>query len=150
GITTSGGRLNVDQAIRACAPPPTPDFALSSTPLTRTISPGDSTTYTISVTPSGGFNGAVSLTVSGLPDLATATFSPNPMLVSDASTLTITTEGTIVPATYTLTITGMSGSLERMTSVELVITDTVATTLNASPTSASVGETVTATWIGIV
>src|SRR5262249_18663387 len=92
------------QAIRACAPLPTPDFALSSTPLTRTISPGDSTTYTISVTPSGGFNGAVNLAVSGLPDLATATFDPNPMLESEASTLTITTEGTVVPATYTLTI----------------------------------------------
>src|SRR5262249_41019235 len=79
GITTSGGRLNVDQAIRACAPPLTPDFVLSSTPLTRTISPGDSTTYTISVTPSGGFIGAINLTLSGLPDLATATFDPNPM-----------------------------------------------------------------------
>jgi len=126
GITISGGRLNVDQSIRACAPPLTPDFALSSTPLTRTISPGDSTTYTISVTPSGGFNGAVNLTVSGLPDLATATFDPNPMPVSEASTLTITTESTVVPATYTLTITGTSGSLERTASAELVVTETVA------------------------
>ena len=133
GITTSGGRLNVDQAIRACASPPTPDFTLSSTPLTRTISPGDTTTYTISVTPSGGFNGAVNLTVSGLPDLATATFDPNPMLGSEASTLTITTEGSVEPGTYTLTITGISGSLERTASVELVVTETVPESHPISP-----------------
>src|SRR5262249_9115492 len=141
GITTSGGRLNVDQAIRACAPPLTPDFVLSSTPLSRIISPGDTTTYTISVTPSGGFNGAVNLTVSGLPDLATATFDPNPMLVSESSTLTITTEGAVEPGTYTLTITGISGSLERTASVELVITEMVAPESQAispgAPTSLS-------------
>src|SRR5262245_4458169 len=133
GITISGGRLNVDQAIRACAPPLTPDFALSSTPLTSTISPGDTTTYTISVTPSGGFNGAVNLTVSGLPDLATATFDPNPMLGSEASTLTITTEGSVEPGTYTLTITGLRGRLERTAAVALAVTETVPESHPISP-----------------
>src|SRR5439155_11909644 len=53
GKVATGGRLNVNNAIRAC------DFSLSASPLTRTATAGTSTDYTATVTPSGGFTGTV-------------------------------------------------------------------------------------------
>ena len=50
---------------------------MTAIPSSRKISPGTGTTYSVSVTPSGGFNGTVSFSVSGLPSGATATFNPS-------------------------------------------------------------------------
>lgn len=52
------------------------DFSLSADPTSRTVTPGQATTYTLSVTPAGGFNQAVSLSCTGAPSRATCTFSP--------------------------------------------------------------------------
>jgi hypothetical protein len=53
------------------------DFALSATPASRSINPGQSATFTISVASNSGFNQPVALTCSGLPTGATCTFSPS-------------------------------------------------------------------------
>jgi len=138
GVTTTGGRLNVNKAIRACSAPATPDFTLSATPSSRSVTQGAGTTYTVTVTPSGGFNGAVTLSASGLPAAATATFSPNP--TSGASTMTVTTASTTPTGSYPLTITGTSGSLSRTTTVTLVVTGPVTQdfTLSATPSSRTI------------
>lgn len=71
-----------------------PDFSMSALPSTATVSPGQSATYTITLTPANGFNSAVSLTCSGAPSNANCTFSPvsvTPSGSSVTSTLTITT-----------------------------------------------------------
>src|SRR5262249_50751144 len=47
GITITGGRLNVDKAIRACSGPPTPNFSLSVKPSSRTVTQGASASYTV-------------------------------------------------------------------------------------------------------
>jgi hypothetical protein len=57
-----------------------------------TIPAGQSATYTISVTPSGGFNSAVSFACTGLPGASSCSFNPT----------TITPNGS--PASTTLTI----------------------------------------------
>src|SRR5262249_27323093 len=44
-----------------------PDFSLSATPASQTVTPGASTTYTVAVTPAAGFTGAVTLSSTGLP-----------------------------------------------------------------------------------
>ena len=56
------------------------DFALSATPASRSINPGQSATFTISVASNSGFNQPVALTCSGLPAGATCTFSPSAIL----------------------------------------------------------------------
>jgi hypothetical protein len=75
------------------------DFTLSvggsgGSGVTLTILPGASGTYTITLTPpSNGYTGVITLSASGLPAGATATFSPNPIALGStpvASTLTIT------------------------------------------------------------
>jgi hypothetical protein len=114
-----------------------PDFSLSATPTSQTVSGGASTTYTVSVTPAAGFAGSVSLGSSGLPAGAAASFSPNP--TTGASTMTVTTSASTPAGSYPVTITGTSGTLSHTTSVQLVVRAPAPDfTLTASPTSQTV------------
>src|SRR5207249_423688 len=88
-----------------------PDFALSATPGSQTVAPGNSTSYTVSVSALNGFNGTVGLSVSGLPTGATATLSPTSLTASHASTLNVATSLTTPAGSYTLTVTVVSGRL---------------------------------------
>jgi hypothetical protein len=99
----------------------TPAFTLSGTPASQTVTQGAGTTYTTSVNPSGGFTGAVTLSVAGLPAGATGTFSPNPITAPTTSTLSVSTVATTPPGTYPLTISGASGALSSTTTVTLVV-----------------------------
>jgi subtilisin family serine protease len=87
------------------------DFALSVSPSSATISRGKSANYTIGVSVVGGSVGNVSLTVAGLPTGTTAVFSLNPVGSPGSSTLTVKTASSTRRGTYTLRITGASGSL---------------------------------------
>ena len=101
------------------AGPPAPDYSLSASPASQTVIQGASTSYTVTVTPTGGFTGAVNFSVSGLPSGATGTFSPNP--TTSTSTLSISSAATTPAGSYPLTITGTSGTLTRTTSATLVV-----------------------------
>ncbi|MEJ7696455.1 MAG: hypothetical protein WKF78_07540 [Candidatus Limnocylindrales bacterium] len=59
---------------------------------------GLTASYTVSITPSGGFTGSVNLSVSGMPTGAGWLFSPNP--ATSLSTLSVTTSGTTSTGTY--------------------------------------------------
>lgn len=120
GLTTTGGRLNAAKAVGVTPPPPSPDFSLSASPASQTVLPGASTTYTVTVSRTGGFTGSVTLSASGLPAGATASFSPNPN-ASGNSTLTVGTAATTPTGSYAFTITGTSGTLTRTTSATLVV-----------------------------
>ena len=52
-----------------------PGFGISATPSSATIAAGQSATFTITVTPTGGFADAVSLSCGTLPSLANCSFS---------------------------------------------------------------------------
>jgi N,N-dimethylformamidase beta subunit-like protein len=101
------------------AAPSTPDFTLSTSPSTRTVSPGGSTSYGVTISPTGGFTGLVGLSVTGLPSGATGSFTPNPATAS--STLSVTTSTSTPAGTYTLTVTGIGGSLTQTTTVALTL-----------------------------
>jgi subtilase family serine protease len=100
-------------------PTAAPDFSVSVTPSSKTVSRGSATTYAITITPSGGFTGSVSLSVSGLPSRSTASFSPNPTV--STSTLTVSTNRRTPTGTRTLTITATSGSLQHIKTVALTV-----------------------------
>jgi hypothetical protein len=99
-----------------------PDFSISASPASRTVLQGNSTTYTVTVGASGGFSGTVTLSASGLPSGASASFNPATITTSGSSTMSVTTSASTPPGTYTLTITGTSGSLTHSTTVTLVVT----------------------------
>ncbi len=96
------------------------DFSLSATPSSQTVSAGASTSYTVNITPTGGFAGAVTFSAAGLPAGATASFSPNPAS-GNSSTVTVTTATTTPTGSFVVAITGVSGSLTHTTSVTLVV-----------------------------
>ena len=114
-----------------------PDFSLAASPASQTVSAGGSTSYTVTISPTGGFTGQVSLSVSGLPSGASGSFTPNPATTS--STLALTTSASTPDGTYALTIAGVSGgSLTHTTTVSLVVNTPPDFTLSASPSSLSV------------
>ncbi len=126
--------------IAGCAPP-TPDFSLTATPASQTVVQGSATSYTATVTGSGGFTGSVTLVASGLPSGAGASFSPNPVAGgSGSSTMSVTTGAATPAGTYTLTVTGTSGTLTHSTTVTLVVTPpaTPDFSLTATPASQTV------------
>jgi len=118
-ITGTSGTLSRTTAVQLVVQAPAPDFTLTATPASRSIGRGGSTTYAIAVNPVNGFGGSVSLTATGLPNRATATFSANP--TTSTSTLTITTQRNVQRGTFTLTIRGTSGALAHTATVTLVI-----------------------------
>jgi polygalacturonase len=121
---------------------PTPDFSISATPSSQTVTQGNGTSYTTTVGAIGGFTGTVSLSVSGLPTGATGSFNPTSVATSGNSTLTVSTVSTTPAGTYTLTITGTSGSLTHSATVTLVVNAAVTGdfTIAATPASLTVTE----------
>lgn len=115
----------------------TPDFSLGASPGTRSIAPGQSTTYAIAINPVSGFSSSVALSVSGLPAGASADFTPNP--AGTSATLTVTTDASTTGGTNVLTITGVAGLLTRTTTASLQIT-APSFTLGATPASQSVAQ----------
>ena len=82
---------------------------MSVTPPSQTVAPGTGTNYTVSVSPSGGFAASVSLSATGLPAGATASF--NPSTTTGLSTLTVSTSSGVAAGSYPFTVTGTSGIL---------------------------------------
>ncbi len=115
-VTASSGGVDGTASVTV-TPAPVADFSLSSSPTSRSIRAGSSTTYAISINRVNGFTGAVTLSVSGLPAGATASWSANPA-TGTSSTLTVQTAGG-VRGSSTLTITGTSGSLQHTATVTL-------------------------------
>lgn len=119
-ITGTSGSLVHTAAVTLVVSSANGDFSLSATPASRTIARKGSTTYTVTVTPSGGFTGTVTFSLSGLPaGGSTASFNPGSVNGSGISTLSVTAGNK--SGTSTLTITGTSGGLQHSTSVTLNI-----------------------------
>jgi fibronectin type 3 domain-containing protein len=122
--------------------PSTPDFDISVVPSGTSINPGQSTNFTVSVTPISGFNGSVSLTVSSENAFPTGVtsggFSPAAINGSGSSTLTMNTTTAAVPYALSLTITGTSGTLTHTTSTTLMVTLAPPSGLGATPANGQV------------
>jgi len=72
------------------------DFSLTATPTVNTVSAGQSTNYTVTVTPTNGFDGVVLLACGSLPQDTTCTWSPPGFSLngSKAATSTLTVKTT--------------------------------------------------------
>jgi subtilase family serine protease len=102
-----------------------PNFSISVSPGSENIKAGNVASYKVTISGSGGFADAVSLSVSGLPSGASQSFSPAAVTGSGSSTLTITTSRSTPRGTYQLAIsgagTGSAGSLTHSASAVLRI-----------------------------
>jgi hypothetical protein len=98
-------------------------FTVSAMPLSpATVVAGSSASSTISVTPTFGFNGSVTLSCSGLPTGANCSFNPATLTnASGKSALTVTTSSTLAAGKYPFTVNGVSGSVESGTGLTLLV-----------------------------
>ncbi|MDW8357430.1 PKD domain-containing protein [Thermus sp.] len=127
--------LTVTQA----APPPSPDFSLSLSPTGLTVQQGSSGTTTLTVTPSGGFAGTLSLSLVGAP--SGVTLSPTSLNVAGSpvtQTLTLQVASGVTPGTYNLKVRGTGGSISREADLTLTVTPPPGFTLSLNPTSLTV------------
>jgi subtilisin family serine protease len=144
-LTGTGGSTSRSAYATLVIPAP-PNFTLAASPASRTVPAGDPTTYTATVGALNGFTGNVALSVSGLPaGVGSATFAPASVAGAGGSQLTITTLATAPPGTYSLSVTGTSGSLSHTAAVTLTVTARDFT-LAASPSSATVSRGQTASY----
>jgi len=99
-----------------------PNFTLTAHPNVLTVQiDGSSGTSLITVVPTGGFDQAVTLSLSGVPHGTSWSFSPNPTTSTSTLTLWATRKENPEPGTYKLTVTGTYGSLSHSTEILLMI-----------------------------
>lgn len=84
-----------------------PSFTVSG-PYQPSLAQGGSYTSTVWISPQYGFNGAVKLSLSGLPSGVTASFTPNP--ATSQSTMTLMATSAVTPGQYNVTLIGTSGT----------------------------------------
>jgi len=96
-------------------------FTISVSPASQTVTRGSNATYTVTITPSGGFNGIVTFRTMNVPSGATASFSPASVTGAGTSTLTISTTAGTTTGTFTVSVGGVSGTITKITTVALIV-----------------------------
>jgi Subtilase family len=85
------GRLDVNAALQSVpASGGTADFSAAAAPSSATIAAGQKAHFTVSATPSGGFNQMVSWTCTGAPAAAMCTVSPSSVTLDGSNPATAT------------------------------------------------------------
>ncbi|GAB3058802.1 hypothetical protein GCM10027053_20970 [Intrasporangium mesophilum] len=97
------------------------DFGLAVTPAAVSVTRGSTATLAVATSSLGGFSGSVSLSLSGLPAGATASFTPNPAATPGTSTLRVRPGFSTPRGTYTIAVTGRSGSLTHKSTFSLTV-----------------------------
>ncbi len=134
-ITGTSGSLHNTAAISLTVNPAA-SFTIAPSPAALTILQGASGASAITVTPQGGFNGAVAFSAAGLPAGVTATFSPA-STSARTTTLTLKAAANATSGASTVTVTGTSGSVTSKTTIALTIAVPPSFTLSATPASVS-------------
>ncbi len=136
-FATGIGTVNVSNLVNGWPVSTTPNFSLSASPGSVTITQGAAGgTSTITITPTNGFTGSVTLSASGLPSGVTAAFGTNP--TTSSSVLTLTASSTAATGTVTVTVKGTSGSLTQTTTVSLTVNAAATPNFSLSPSPGSV------------
>ncbi|MEV6416804.1 hypothetical protein [Kribbella sp. NPDC051718] len=124
------------------AQPAKPGINLGISPASQSITRGKAATYTVAITSTGGFAGKVTLTASGLPSGASAAFSSSSVTLTSGSTgtstLTISTTTSTPIASKTITVKGVSGSVNGTVSAGLTVNLPLSSSLTMTTTPASV------------
>jgi hypothetical protein len=119
--------ISVSADVTPPPPPPTPDFYLSTIPSSLTMTQGTTATATVSVTSTLGYSGKIALTTSVFPSGAnspTVSLNLTSLLLPAAGSNTtniIVNSFNSTAGSYTISITGTSGSLVHTTYITLTV-----------------------------
>ena len=142
GLAVLGGAITA--AVAATSSPAKPGLTLQIAPASQSITRGQAASYTVSVTPTGGFTGTVSLAASGLPSNTTSSFTSGSLTftstTTQTSTLSVGTSPSTPTGSVTFTVSGTSGkvfgSVNGGLTVNAPVTGSLAMT--ASPASSTI------------
>lgn len=96
-------------------------ISVTATTDVASVYPGETATFTLSVTASEGFAAPVTLTLQGEPSEASVSLGPNPVAPPCTNQLHITTTPSTVVGTYPMTVTGTSGEVSGTTHLTLTM-----------------------------
>lgn len=126
-LVTGWGTPTGQNLIDTLAPANTtnPNFALTASPTTISLTPGGSGTSTITVAPANGFAGTVNLTVTviGSPAGVSASLSSSSITGAGSSTLSVSTTSETPGGNILIAITGTSSGLAKTVYVSLALPD---------------------------
>jgi hypothetical protein len=117
GTALSGGQTHTATVTLIVSPP---DFGIAASPTSLTVPQGGSDTSTITITSITGFTGTVSLSTS--TSGVTAALSTNSIPgASGTATLTVSASSSLAIGSYSVMVTGMSGSLIHSVTVAVTV-----------------------------
>jgi len=127
---TSGSTMATTSTSVLVTATPVPGFTLAAGPVNIT-SPGTSGSSSITITPTNAFQGTVALTCAVFStasgSLPTCSMSAPPAITGTTavtSTLTVGTSSTTADGSYTITITGTSGTITQTTTALVTVSGT--------------------------
>jgi len=98
-----------------------PYYTVNANPPSLTITHGNGSTSTITLTVFAGFNQTVNYTVSGCPKNSTCSVNPSSVMPGTPATLTINTSTTTPPGSYTTTVVGKFGALQSWVKIPVTV-----------------------------
>src|SRR5262249_55715323 len=97
------------------------DFSMAVSPASGSVNPGSSLTATVATTLANGSAQNITLSASGLPAGATASFNPAPVTAGATSQLTTSPSASTPPGTSTITVTGAGTSSTHTATFSLTV-----------------------------
>ena len=132
-ITVTGTSGSLTRTVTVTLTVTVPGFGLGASVGTLALTQGVTSGLTLSATGTGGFNATVALTAAGSPSGVTVGFSPNTITGTGSSLVTFNVAATAPAGTYSIVLTGASGTLRK--SVTVLVTVGSASFSIASPTA---------------
>lgn len=113
-----------------------PDYQFVMNPVSRSVAPGVSYTFSFTVMALGGFNGPIYVTAKGLPSSVTVGIpDPHPLDTSGTGGISLSVGAATAPGVYPFTFTGTSGSAVKSVAATLSVPGV---SVAVSPSSQSV------------
>ncbi|MEN3306944.1 MAG: bacillopeptidase [Micromonosporaceae bacterium] len=119
-VTAQSGTAAHGATARLVVTPP-PDFTVSASPATLSLTRRQSGAVTVSVGSVAGFAGTVALSAGGLPAGSTAGWSADPVPAPGSATLTVSTASGTPRGTFTVLVTATAGSRTHQATVTLTV-----------------------------
>ncbi|MFF0343960.1 hypothetical protein [Kribbella sp. NPDC004875] len=121
--------------------PAKPGITLGLSPTSQSVTRGQSATYTVSVTSTGGFTGAITFSAPGLPSGTSASYSPVSVTLTSGgtatTTLTVSTTATTPTGSAVITLQGLGTKVSDTINAGLTVNAPLsgALTMTAAPAS---------------